>query len=280
MKLRYLSSILAAMTVLLLLTGCNTTRTSLPYFQDLNADHGTIPSGSYELTVVPDDELMIAVTAPDQEAAAQYNNPYQPMALTDFNEMGSVKTNSVTRRNQNLVYQPYTVSPDGFINFPKLGKIHVAGLTLKQVAAYIEEKVAEKVIDPMVTVELVNFHVAVMGEVNQPGAQLVNRERYSVLDALAEAGDLSAYGERSNVLLIREEDGQRQYHRLNLNSKEVLESPYFYLQQNDVIYVEPNKIRQSNSRMDANKQYNLSMTSVIVSAASVIATLAIALFVK
>lgn len=239
-----------------------------------------MPLGLYELTIVPDDQLLISVTAPDQEAAMPYNNLYQPVAVTDFNQTRAVTSSSLTRRNQNLVYQPYVVSADGFINFPRLGKIHVAGMTLSQVGRYIEEKVAEKIIDPMVTVELVNFHVAVMGEVAQPGARLVNRERYSILDALADAGDMTPYGERSNVLLIREENGERTYHRLNLNSADLLESPYFYLKQNDVVYVEPNKIRQANSKVDQDKQFKLSMTSVIVSAASVIASLVIALFIK
>ncbi|MDE7144499.1 MAG: polysaccharide biosynthesis/export family protein, partial [Muribaculaceae bacterium] len=261
-------------------SSCGSRRSTLTYFSDLKDNSGSMPVGVYELTVVPDDQLLISVTAPDQEAAMPYNNPYQPVAVTDFNQTRTLASASLTRRNQNLAYQPYVVSADGFINFPRLGKIHVAGMTLAQVGAYIEEKVAEKVVDPMVTVELVNFHVAVMGEVAQPGARLVNRERYSILDALADAGDMTPYGERSSVLLIREEGGQRVYHRLDLNSAELLESPYFYLKQNDVVYVEPNNIRQANSKVDQDKQFKLSMTSVIVSAASVIASLVIALFIK
>lgn len=120
-----------------------------------------------------------------------------------------------------------------------------------------------------------------MGEVASPGARLVNRERYSILDALADAGDITPYGERKNVLLIREENGERVYHRLDLNDSEsTLNSPYFYLRQNDVIYVEPNKIRQANAKVDQDKSFKLSMTSVIVSAASVVASLIIALFAK
>ncbi|MDE5899874.1 MAG: polysaccharide biosynthesis/export family protein [Muribaculaceae bacterium] len=268
--------------LLLVLTfsSCGSHRSTLPYFSDLKGASGAMPVGVYELTVVPDDQLLISVTAPDQEAAMPYNNPYQPIAVTDFNQTRTLASAPLTRRNQNLTYQPYVVGADGFINFPRLGKIHVAGMTLAQVGAYIEEKVAEKVVDPMVTVELVNFHVAVMGEVAQPGARLINRERYSILDALADAGDMTPYGERSSVLLIREEDGRRVYHRLDLNSAGLLESPYFYLKQNDVVYVEPNKIRQANSKVDQDKQFKLSMTSVIVSAASVIASLVIALFIK
>ncbi len=270
------------LTLLLTLGSCSSKRAVLPYFTDLPGTEGTMPAGKFELTIVPDDELSISVNAPDQEAAAAYNRPYQPLPATDFYMKSSqpLESQTITRRNQNLVYATYTVSADGFIDFPKLGKIHVAGMTLAQLASYIEEKVAATIVSPSVTVRLVNFHVSVMGEVSSPGARLVNRERYSVLDALADAGDLTPYGERSTVLLIREEDGQRTYHRLNLNSAELLESPYFYLQQNDVVYVEPNRIRQANSKVDQNSQFKLSMTSVIVSAASVIASLVIALFVK
>lgn len=280
MKVRTKFVIPALMAFALAFSSCSSNRTVLPYFADMKEQEGAVPLGSYELTLVPDDQLMIAVTAPDQEAVAIYNNPYQPVAVTDFNSTSALESAGITRRNQNIVYQPYVVSPDGFINFPQLGKLHVAGMTLNQLASFIEEKVAEKVVDPMVSVELLNFHVNVMGEVRSAGARHVNRERYSILDALADAGDMTAWGERSTVLLIREEDGERRYHRINLNSKDLLNSPYFYLKQNDVIYVEPNKTLQANSKVDQNKQYKLSMTSVIVSAASVIASLAISLFIK
>ena len=129
-------------------------------------------------------------------------------------------------------------------------------------------------------VQLVNFRINVLGEVKNPGAISVKKERYSLLDALADAGDLTEYGERSNVMLIREVDGKRIYHRLNLNNSEVLSSPYFYLQQNDVVYVEPNEIRRENAKYNQNNSYKISVVSTIVSACSVIASLIIALTVK
>lgn len=278
MKLKFL----ALGLVSLALGSCSSGKTVLPYFTDLPAEGSIDQIGDFSVKIVPDDELLINVSATDPMAVEAYTIPYQHPRTRDFNmDANQLMESTVAQRRRNgLQLQTYQVGADGFINFPVLGKIHVAGMTLDALADYLEEKISEKVIDPIVTVELVNFRVNVMGEVVSPGPKFVNRERYSVLDAIAAAGDLTAFGERQNVLLIREEDGRRVYHRLNLNSKDLLESPYFYLQQNDVIYVEPNSVRQANARTDQERQFRLSMTSVIVSAASVIASLAIALFIK
>lgn len=271
----------ACLTLAAMMTACSSNKTVLPYFTNL-PDEGVVTAGNFSLKIVPDDELLINVSAPEESAVADYSIPFQRTPIKDFNTpmTQSLESELTTRRNNALAYQTYKVSEAGFINFPVLGKIHVAGMTTLQLAEYLTEKISESVNDPIVSVDLVNFHINVMGEVQKPGVQLINRERVSILDALSAAGDMTAWGERNNVLLIREEDGQRTYHRLNLNDAALLESPYFYLQQNDVVYVEPNKVRQANSHIDSEKQYRLSMTSVIVSAASVIATLAIALFIR
>ncbi len=280
MKLR---NTLLGLCLILLMGSCSSNKTVLPYFTDLTETHGSVPKGSFELTIVPDDELVINVTAANMEAVEQFNVPYQRTRTNDFNNAGNgtLESQIITSRNNAISYQTYRVNEAGFISFPVLGKLHVAGMTIGQLALFLEEKISAQVINPMVTVELVNFHVNVMGEVASPGARLVNRERYSILAALADAGDITPYGERKNVLLIREENGERVYHRLDLNDSEsTLNSPYFYLRQNDVIYVEPNKIRQANAKVDQDKSFKLSMTSVIVSAASVVASLIIALFAK
>lgn len=260
-------------------TGCSSGKTQLPYFKDIDVESYNIPVGEFNVKIVPDDELLINVSAEDPVAVEAYTVPYQHPRQRDFNFGVSQNKESfvMTNRKNNLTLQPYVVSQEGFINFPVLGKIHVAGMTLQGLTDYLTEKIGEKVVDPIVTVELTNFHVNVIGEVNRPGLFIVNSERYSVLDALAQAGDMTAYGERNNVMIIREEDGKRVAHRLDLNKAETLQSPYFYLRQNDVVYVEPNSVKQANSRVDNDRQYRLSMTSVIVSAASVIASLAISL---
>ncbi|MDE6145465.1 MAG: polysaccharide biosynthesis/export family protein [Muribaculaceae bacterium] len=277
MKLRHVAIGFASLVIVL--TGCSSGKTRLPYFTDIDVEKLEIPVGDFSVKIVPDDELLINVSAADPEAVEAYTVPYQHPRQRDFNfPSGQTRESFVlTTRKSNLSLQPYVVSPEGFINFPVLGKIHVAGMTLDGLADYLTEKISEKVVDPMVSVELTNFHVNVIGEVNHPGMFIVNRERFSVLDAIAEAGDLTAYGERNNVMIIREENGKRVAHRINLNKAQALESPYFFLRQNDVVYVEPNTVRQANAKVDNDRQYRLSMTSVIVSAVSVIASLAISL---
>ena len=146
--------------------------------------------------------------------------------------------------------------------------------------AEIEKQIGKNVSNPIVRVHFVNFRVNVLGEVKTPGAISVKKERFSVLDALAEAGDLTEYGERENVLLIREEGDKKIYYRFNLNNSDILTSPYFYLKQNDVIYVEPNEIRQENAMYNQNNSFKISVVSTIVSATSVIVSLIIALAVK
>ena len=158
--------------------------------------------------------------------------------------------------------------------------IHVAGMTTSELQNLIAKKISVDVEDPIVKVALVNFRGNVLGEVRNPGTIGVNRERFSILDALGAAGDLTEYAERNNILLIREVDGKKEFHRLNLNDAELLSSPYYYLQQNDAIYVEPNKIRKDNSKYNQNNAFKLSMASAIISASSVIASLVIALTVK
>lgn len=278
MKLRHVAIGFAALVIAL--TGCSSGKTQLPYFKDVDVETLNVPIGDFAVKIVPDDELLINVSAADPEAVEAYTVPYQHPRQRDFNFAQSQTRESfvMSTRKSNLSLQPYVVNSEGFINFPVFGKIHVAGMTLEGLAEYLTEKISEKVVDPIVTVELTNFHVNVIGEVNHPGMFIVNRERFSVLDALAQAGDLTAYGERNNVMIIREENGKRVAHRLNLNKTEALDSPYFFLRQNDVVYVEPNTVRQANAKVDNDRQFRLSMTSVIVSAVSVIASLAIALF--
>ena len=203
------------------------------------------------------------------EAAAAYNLPLVNPATRE------TLIQTTTPR-----VQTYIVDNQGNIDFPIVGRIHVAGMTCEQLKDFLTQKISADVKDPLVYVTLVNFKVVVAGEVNKPGTISVTGNRFSILDALGEAGDLTPYGERSNVLLIREENGQRKFVHLDLNSSETLTSPYFFLKQNDYVYVEPNKVRQANSKYNQDNAYKLTVISTVVSAASVIASLVIALTVK
>lgn len=267
MKLKYILILLLSIGM----WSCSTSRSSLTYFEDIKTQtDGTLPAPStYEIRIVPDDELLITVTSLIPEVTAEYNLP-----LSNPAKNGSLL--EVTQPKQ----QTYLVDKAGDINFPRLGVIHVAGMTTSELQNLIAKKISVDVEDPIVKVALVNFRVNVLGEVRNPGTIEVNRERFSILDALGAAGDLTEYAERNNILLIREVDGKKEFHRLNLNDAELLSSPYYYLQQNDAIYVEPNKIRKDNSKYNQNNAFKLSMASAIISASSVIASLVIALTVK
>ena len=166
--------------------------------------------------------------------------------------------------------EKYTVvDAEGKIEFPVLGSVSVLGLKTTEVADLLEERLSAQVKDPMVLVRLINAKVTVMGEVNRPGQYTMPNGRMTLLDALGAAGDLSVYGQRDNILITRETNGKLEFHRLNLNSDELFTSPFYYLQQNDVIYVSPNKVRAINS---TNVSLWLSMVSTLASTATVIVT--------
>ena len=153
-------------------------------------------------------------------------------------------------------------------------------MTRSELTDIMTEKISAYVKSPIVTIQIRNFKVSVLGEVNKPGMVNIPNERLSILDALGMAGDLTIYGNRTNVLLIRDNNGQKEYHRFDLTSSETLTSPYYYLQQNDVLYVEPNKARKGNAKYSQSGQFNISLASTIISALSILASLGIALLVK
>lgn len=259
-----------AVVAALLFTGCRV-KQDLSYMQDLNGSkEGVIARSDYRVKLQPDDELAIFVTSEIPEATAGYNlPPSSPVIRPNGNEASGLNMHT------------YVIDRSGDINFPILGDVHVEGMTVDEVRKMLTERIGQTVKDPIVKVRLVNFKVNVMGEVRAPGSVSVTTERFSLLDALAAAGDLTEYGNRENITVLRElADGQIAYSHLNLRDSKITESPYFYMQQNDVVLVEPNSVKQANSKYNQNNSYKLSLTSTIVSAASVIASLIIALTVK
>lgn len=255
----------------LILTSCKTTDNTITYFQDLDSQPGSLTEQpvNYAPRIAPDDQLSITVSGTDPNAVAAFNMP-----LVNYLEPGELRMTSTP------MLHTYLVSSSGDINFPVLGKLQVAGMTRSELTDIITEKVSTYVKSPIITIQIRNFKVSVLGEVNRPGTIDVPNERLSVLDALGMAGDLTIYGNRSNVLLIRDCNGKKEYHRFDLTSAEMLTSPYYYLQQNDVLYVEPNKARKGNAKYSQSGQFNVSLASTIISALSVLASLGIALLVK
>lgn len=170
------------------------------------------------------------------------------------NDLLNISVSSLSTESNVLFNQPSTTSKDGYrvdktgsINFPVVGKIKVDGLSLDQSQEVIARKLDQYVKNPTVNVTFLNFKVTVIGEVNKPSTFTVTDERITLLEALGLAGDLTVYGKRENVLVIREVGGERTMVRLNLNNKDILRSPYFNLKQNDVIYVEPDKSKATQS---------------------------------
>lgn len=267
---RHLQTYILAALLAVLSASCSSSKTSLPYFTDIaSQQEGALPTINYMPVIQTDDELAITVNSEYPDVTAIYNLPAENPA-----------TRGALTKTTSPRIATYVVDSKGDIDFPVVGKLHVAGLTCEQVKEELTRLISKEVKDPMVTVALVNFKVVVAGEVKEPQTISVAGNRMTILDALASAGDLTEFGERSNVLIIREENGERKFAHIDLNSSDILTSPYYYLRQNDYIYVAPNSIRQANSKYNQNNAYKLSVTSTIVSAASVIASLVIALTVK
>lgn len=266
MKSRFLIVLIAAASLL----SCTSNKdNTLAYFKNLgDAPSGVLPNvkGIYPVRLQPDDELVISVTSAVPEATAIYNLP-----------MNNPATRSSILVQTQARSQTYLVDSQGFIMMPQLGRIAVGGKTTDEVRDQITNLIAQDVKDPFVRVEIVNFGVDVLGEVRNPHRVVTGQQYYTVLDALAACGDLTEFGQRDRVYVIRTDGEQRTYHRLDLTNSEIFNSPYFYLQQNDVVYVEPNQIRIDNSKYNQNNAFKLSVISTIVSTVSVIASLVIAL---
>ena len=211
---------------------CGPTR-NLVYFSDLknNENYKTAAENNAEIRIQPNDLLSIRLTSLNPESNALFNRGVIPSATNALNtEIGPT--------------EGYLVDKDGFVNFPVLGKVKLSGLTKEEAINKMTAQIQQFVKSPIVTIQLLNFKITVIGEVNKPSTFVVPSQRINILEALGLAGDMTSYGKRENVLLVREKDGVRSTTRLNLNDKELLNSPYFYLQQNDVIYVEPDRLKE------------------------------------
>jgi len=255
---------------------CMTVPKNVIHFQDLSKYQQyqlmASDSGAYEPIIKKFDELLITVTAPvlDQENVAQFNLP-----MTAYLTPGETGTISV---QQTPIVQTYIVDHDGAINYPVIGRISLAGLTLSQAIESIRNSVANYVKDPVVNMKIMSFKVTVLGEVLKPGPISVSQEKITILDAIGAAGSMTIYGDRKNVLLVREKnDGTNEFIRFDLTKSDVFTSPYYYLQQNDKIIVEPNRTRQLDSKFGTADGYRLSIVSMTVSAVSIIASTVIAI---
>ncbi|GAA0879733.1 polysaccharide biosynthesis/export family protein [Algoriphagus jejuensis] len=222
------------------------------YFSDISTDvtFSTSIDSLVQQRIQEDDLLSITVTSLNAESNMLFN------AGVLMPTGGTVNTVISTPINES-----YLVDKDGFINYPVIGKINLKGLTKLEAVNKMAGLLDEYVQNPIINIRIMNFKVTVLGEVQRPSSFIIPTEKVTILEALGLAGDMTAYGRRENVLIIREKDGVRNTTRLNLNDKKVLSSPYFYLQQNDVIYVEPYKTKSIQS--DSNPRTFAIITSVV-----------------
>lgn len=248
----------------LVLIGCSSlfscTTRNLIYFSDLpKGDFNTQPVENFNDTrIQPLDVLSITVSTLNPESNLLFNSGV-------FANLGSDATGSVgTPLNDG-----YRVDKSGEIGFPVLGKVALGGLTLDEATAKMVDLLESEVRNPIVNVKMLNFKITVVGEVNRPSAFPVLTEKINIIEAIGLAGDLTAFGKRENVLLIREIDGKRSTIRMNLNNKDVFLSPYYYLQQNDIVYVEPVRAKASQASMG---RQNLSIALSVVSILSIFIT--------
>ncbi|HEY6978366.1 MAG TPA: polysaccharide biosynthesis/export family protein, partial [Chitinophagaceae bacterium] len=225
---------------LMFASACTTTK-NVAYFQDL-ADTSKIYTqvikGTYEVQIQPDDILEIIINNINPEAAAPFNlgNTIPASIPASRVVQGSAGGQLNTSATSNATGEGYLVDKNGTINFPILGTTKVQGLTISQLKDSLKIKLDKYLQDPIINIRLLNYKITVLGEVLRPSAYSIPSERVTVVDAIGMAGDLTIYGKRENVLLIREENAQRKFIRLNLNSSNIFESPYYYLKQNDIIY--------------------------------------------
>ena len=243
----------------------------LSLFSDLaEKQSGQLPAISYANRIEPENELIITVNSETPEATADFNQPLVNPAVP-----------GVTDAVSSPKLATYTVDSKGYIAFPRLGQIKAAGLTTEELRDTLSERISEYVMNPIVNVTLTGYRIVVMGEVEKPQTITTRAQRFSILDALAECGDLTDYGRRDNIMVMRRAaNGNIDYAHLNLRNSNITESPYFWLHNNDVVIVSPNDVKQDNSKYNQHNGYRLTVVSTVVSALSVIASLVIALTVK
>jgi len=239
------------LVLLLLFSSC--AKRNLVYFSDIDSqsNYNVKIESSVDPEIQPDDLLKITVSSLSQESNMLFN-------------AGILTTTGNNAISTSPLNDGYLVDKEGEINFPVLGKIKIGGLTKDEAIEEVSFRLREYVKDPIVNIRFMNFKVTVIGEVNRPSTFTVATEKITILEALGLAGDMTAYGKRENVLVIRDKDGVRSANRLNLNDKSILNSPYYYLTQNDVVYVEPDKMKAIQTNVNPNRTQFITIASSVL----------------
>ena len=249
-----INALLYVLGMMWLLSSC-ASREELVYFQGEPPNLDSIRHAPP--TLQPDDLLAITVSAADLEATLPFNQ------VTPYTMRGG--------GGQNMDRQiTYLIDPEGYIDYPVLGRIKLAGLTRAQAMDTMRHMLSKYIIDPGINIQITNFRVTVIGEVRNPGSFTLPEERVTILEALGLAGDLTINGVRQNVLVIRHTEGEKSYYRLDLTSNDIVHSPAYFLRQNDVVYVEPNKAQINSSSYSRNTSVIISIASLAITVLSII----------
>jgi polysaccharide biosynthesis/export protein len=262
--MKYTSPVFIKATCLLslifLLFSC-ASRKDIVYYQNIDAVTAGQNANSYEVKIQPDDLLMIIVSAEDPEIALPFN----------LSIIATQNDSNLQAATGQRTIQSYLVDKSGNIEFPVLGKLQIGGLTRTELLQFLKEKISVYIKNPIINMRIMNFKISMQGEVNIPGTYSIASERVTLIEALSMAKDMTIYGKRDNILVIREVNGVKSYNRVDITKADFINSPFYYLAQNDVVYIEPNRTKVNASAVGPN-------TSVIISAVSILISLSVLIF--
>lgn len=244
--------------LLVLLVSSCVSKKDIIYFQNDTIDQSKV-SNSYKTIIKPDDLLQITVNSQDIAATRPFNLAAVAFANTTNSAVGVAQQ------------QTYLVDSNGEIDFPVLGRLKIGGLTRYEVIQLLKNKLDPDYLkDPKIIIRIANYKISVLGDVQRPGSYNIPNERITILDAVALAGDLNISGQRNNVTITREENGEKRQYEVDLLSKEIFTSPVYYLQQNDVVYVKPNYANIQSASSNSNTSLFISITSVLITLVTLI----------
>lgn len=261
---------LVAIAMLLLGASCTTPQKSIYFAENTPLDpHVQVENieKRKEITLLPDDIIAINVSSISSITASGLGAA-DPVAIfnnggTNYNVTSSIGSGGAGGDNKGFL-----VDANGFIDYPVLGKVKVSGLTIREVKTLMAKRLEDFIKEPVVEVRIINYRITVLGEAGSPGIIVAANHKLSVIDAIAMAGDMPITGRKDNVMIIRETEGRREYARLNLNSRNVFSSPYYYLKQNDIIYIEPSRVRRQETN-DFLRFYLPTATSLLSTAIAI-----------
>lgn len=264
-QIKYMKHLnLLILLVAILFVGCNAQQRVL-YIQDVESGAEIEVPENFQIRIKPLDQLTIVVNSKNPELALPFNSASSYTGLS--------KGVSSTVSSTSL--QVFTVDNDGYVTLPIIGQVKCDGMTRAELQSEIEKKIIESnyIADPQVNVRFANLQISVLGEVTRPGRYDIKNDKVTLFDALAMAGDMTIYGNRENVAVIREIDGKNIITKLDIRSSEIFSSPCFYLEQNDIVLVSPNKYRAASAEINQNRSFWISLASTGISFATLLITI-------